>query len=60
MCGLRSEAAQKRLLTAAELTFQRAADVAQSMETATANAKQMHHTRGHATGSQKTDAEASV
>ena len=34
MCGLRSEATQKKQLTEAHLTFQRAVEIAQSMEAA--------------------------
>ena len=39
VCGLKSEAMQKKLLTEADLTFQRAIDIAQNMESAAANAK---------------------
>ena len=41
VCGLKSEAMQKKLLTEADLTFQRAIDIAQNMESAAANAKQL-------------------
>ena len=36
VCGLRSEASQKKLVTESELTFQRALEIAQGMEMATA------------------------
>ena len=42
MCGLRSEGAQKKLLTQTNLSFQKAVEIAQSMETAEANTKQIH------------------
>ena len=41
MCGLRSEATQKKLLTEADLTFKLALEIAQSNETASARAKQL-------------------
>ncbi len=43
MCGLKSEAIQKKLLTEADLTFGGAVKIALSMETATTNTKQMHN-----------------
>ena len=42
VCGLRSEGAQKKLLTQTNLSFQKAVEIAQSMETAEANTKQIH------------------
>ncbi len=41
VCGLRSEAAQKRLLTETKLTFQRAVEIAQGMESAAENARKL-------------------
>ena len=45
VCGLRSEAIQRRLLAEEELTLKKAHDVAYSMETATKQASELH---GHA------------
>ncbi len=45
VCGLRSEATQKRLLTEAELTFKKAVEIAQSNQTASARAKQLQSPR---------------
>ena len=42
VCGLKSEATQKKLLTESDLTFTRAVEIALSMEAATTNTKQMH------------------
>ena len=39
VCSLRSEAIQKNLLTETDLTFQRATDIAHTMETVTENAQ---------------------
>ena len=41
MCGLRSETAQKRLLTEREPTFAKAVEIAQSLELAAKNASQL-------------------
>jgi len=41
VCGLRSEATQKKLLAEAELTLQKAVKIAQSMEMAAAKARQL-------------------
>ena len=41
VCGVRSEATQKRLLTEASLTFARAVEIARSMESATENVRQL-------------------
>ena len=41
VCGLRSEGMQKKLLIEAELTFQRAIEIAQSMESAATKAKEL-------------------
>jgi len=41
VCGLRSEATQKKLLAEAELTLQKAVKIAQSMEMAGAKARQL-------------------
>ena len=42
VCGLRSEATQKRLLTKAELTFAQALEIAQGMEAAERDTIQLH------------------
>ena len=42
VCGLKSEATQKKQLTESDLTFTRAVEIALSMEAATTNTKQMH------------------
>ena len=42
VCGLKSEATQKKRLTESDLTFTRAVEIALSMEAATTNTKQMH------------------
>lgn len=49
VCGLRSEVMQKKLLVESTLTFQRAIEIAQSMEAAASNTK---HLQSHV-GSQK-------
>lgn len=54
VCGLKSEAAQKKLLSEPDLTFQRAVEIAQNMELATAKAKQLQSHSG-AAESQKSD-----
>ena len=41
VCGVRSEALQKKLLTEAELTIKRAQEIAQSMESADRNSKDL-------------------
>ena len=41
MCGVRSEALQKNLLTEADLTIKRAQEIAQSMESADGNSKNL-------------------
>ena len=41
MCGLRSEAALKKLLTQKDLTFQSAVEIAQSIETASEKTKEL-------------------
>ena len=41
VCGLRSEATQKKLLTEAKLTFKQAVEIAQSMEKAAENARSL-------------------
>jgi len=41
VCGLRSEATQKKLLTETDLTFQKAVDIAHTMETAADNARKL-------------------
>ena len=41
VCGLRSEATQKKLLLEADLTFAKAIEIAQGMEVARDNLKQM-------------------
>ena len=41
VCGARSEALQKKLLTEADLTIKRAQEIAQSMESADLNAKDL-------------------
>ena len=45
VCGLRSEATQKKLLTESDLTFKRALEIAQSNETAAARARQLQSPR---------------
>jgi hypothetical protein len=42
VCGLKSEHAQKRLLSEENLTLTKALQIAQSMEAAEANVKQIH------------------
>ena len=54
VCGLKSEATQKKLLTEADLTFSGAVKIALSMETATTNTKQMHSSSGSSASVQKT------
>ena len=44
MSGLQSEATQKRLLTESRLTFNEAVEIAQLMETAAKNARQLKGT----------------
>ena len=44
MCGIRSKAIQKSLLTEKDLTLARAMEVAQGMEAAENNAKSLHST----------------
>ena len=41
VCGLRSEMIQKKLLTETDLTFQRAVEIAHTMETAAENARKL-------------------
>ena len=41
VCGLRSETIQKKLLTETDLTFQRAVEIAHTMETAAENARKL-------------------
>ena len=41
VCGVKSEALQRRLLTEADLTIKRAQDIAQTMESADINAKEL-------------------
>ena len=41
VCGLRSETIQKKLLTEMDLTFQRAVEIAHTMETAARNARKL-------------------
>ena len=41
VCGLRSETIQKKLLTETDLTFQRAVEIARTMETAAENARKL-------------------
>ena len=41
MCGVRNEALQKKLLTEADLTIKRAQEIAQSMESADLNSKDL-------------------
>lgn len=50
VCGLRSETAQKRLLTEKDLSMAKAVDIAQSLELAAANASQLQ-SRTRAAGS---------
>ena len=47
VCGLRSEGMQKKLLIEAELTFQRAIEIAQSMESAATKAKELQSHSQH-------------
>ena len=42
VCGLRNKAAQKKLLVEAKLTFPRAVEIAQSMETVATKTRQLH------------------
>ena len=44
MCGLKNEAAQKKLLTEADLTLERAINISVSMEMASKEAQQLHAT----------------
>ena len=48
VCGLRSEAMQKRLLTEADLTFSRAVEIARSMEMAAENVRNLQSSTGAA------------
>ena len=41
VCGLRSEATQKKLLTEKDLTFKKALDIAQNNETASIHANKL-------------------
>ena len=48
MCGVRSEAAQKRLLTEKDLTFQRAVEIARSIESAVQSVQKLQNPTGAA------------
>lgn len=50
VCGLRSEAAQKKLLTEDKLTFARAVEIAKSLETATESARKLQNPTRAASG----------
>ena len=52
VCGLRSEAVQKKLLTETNLTFAKAVEIAHSAESATENARQLQSRTGAAASSQ--------
>ena len=48
MCAVRSEAAQKRLLTEKDLTFQRAVEIARSIESAVQSVQKLQNPTGAA------------
>ena len=55
VCGLSSEASQKRLLTKEGLTFSKAVDIALRMEAAASNAQQLQMTGSSLAGQQNPD-----